>query len=304
MKCPGCGSEKNIVKSGKRDTRKGIVQRYLCRNCKTTFIDPNSSRTHYPKNVILHTIEQYNKGYPVAIAKKMTGTKYQYSPPIPTIYSWMKRYEETLTFIKLRKRYDIDPETLMTEIRLDHGIVYPFRYHNLKLNIHSRDRPEIRRYFNWIERSMDHTMFLRGPRASSTRIRRISKVIEIPSNVPEMTRLALASRPRSDKFEPHDVVENFFLVNDSSTVATELPVFLLPEETDIDIQEPLTGHIDMVQVRFGKVHILDYKPNLNDPKKHVDQLILYKEALQRRTSIPEKDITIELFNQHHHYLIE
>jgi len=304
MKCPDCASEKNIVKSGKRNSRKGIFQRYLCRNCKRTFIYPTSSRAHYPENVILYTIEQYNRGLPVAIAKKMTGTKYQYSPPIPTIYSWLKRYEDTLTFIKLRKRYEIDPETLVTEIRLDHGIIYPFRYHDLKLNIHSKDRPELRRYINWIERSMDHTMFLKGPRASSTKIQKSPKIIEIGSRIPEMTRMALASRPISEKFDPHTVVENFFLINDSSTVATELPVFLRPDETDIPLEDTLTGHIDLVQVRFGKVHILDYKPNLNDPKKYVDQLILYKEALQRRTSIPEEDIAIELFNQFHHYGIE
>ena len=194
MKCPGCGSDKGIVKSGKRDSRKGIVQRYLCRNCNRTFSDPNSSHAHYPENVILHTIEQYNRGYPVSIAKRMTGTKYQYSPPIPTIYSWLKRYEDTLTFIKLRKKYVMDPETLMTGIRMDHGQIYPFKYHNLKLNIHSKKRPELRRYINWVERSLDRSMFLKGPRASSMRIDREAVIKEVDSHLPELTRMALNSK--------------------------------------------------------------------------------------------------------------
>jgi len=298
MKCPGCGSDKNIVKSGKRDTRKGIVQRYMCRNCNRTFTDPRSSRAHYPENVILHTLELYNRGYPVGIAKKMTGTRYQYSPPVPTIYSWMKRYEPLLTFIKMRKKYDLDPDDLLTRRRLDHGQVYSFTYHNLKLNIHSKNIPGIRRYINWVERSLDDEMFLKGPRASSTRIENDAKIRPTESPITGLTRLALNSQPKNSSMTAHEMVEEFFLINDSSTVAIELPVFLRPDETDIPIENTMTGHIDMVQVRYNNVWILDYKPNLNDPEKYSSQLLLYREALHKRTSIPRVNIRMGVFNQH------
>ena len=101
----------------------------------------------------------------------------------------------------------------------------------------------------------------------------------------------------------HEMVEEFFLINDSSTVAIELPVFLRSDETDIPLENTLTGHIDMVQMRFDNVWVLDYKPNLNKPENHSSQLILYKEALHRRTSIPWEKIRTGVFNQHAFYEI-
>ncbi|MEA3457849.1 MAG: hypothetical protein U9R21_04135 [Candidatus Thermoplasmatota archaeon] len=41
----------------------------------------------------------------------------------------------------------------------------------------------------------------------------------------------------------HEAVEQFFLINDSSTACTELPVFLDPKETNLsNIEIPLTTH--------------------------------------------------------------
>jgi len=165
------------------------VRRYHCKRCRITFSDSTSPHTQYPENVILHTIEQYNRGYPVTVARKMTGKKYQYSPPISTIYAWIKRYEDILTFTKLRRKYHLDPDQLITVHKLDHGQIYPFKYHNLKLNIHSKGRPELRRYINWVERSLDRSMFLKGPRASSLRIDREAVIKEVDSRLPEMTLL-------------------------------------------------------------------------------------------------------------------
>jgi len=303
MKCPNCHTEKNVIGYGQRQTRKGIVRRYHCKRCRITFSDSTSPHTQYPENVILHTIEQYNRGYPVTVARKMTGKKYQYSPPISTIYAWIKRYEDILTFTKLRRKYHLDPDQLITVHKLDHGQIYPFKYHNLKLNIHSKGRPELRRYINWVERSLDRSMFLKGPRASSLRIDREAVIKEVDSRLPEMTRMALNSKPRNSKLSPHEMVESFFLINDSSTVTTELPVFLYPRETDLKIEDALSGHIDLIQVRYGTLHILDYKPDLNQPKKYIDQLTLYRDALQKRTSIPKEKIKIEIFNQYSHYEI-
>ena len=69
--------------------------------------------------------------------------------------------------------------------------------------------------------------------------------------------------------ERHQVIENFFLANDSTTVAIEVPVYIKPEELTknekkdygIELEEPLSGHIDILQQRFTQIHILDYKPD-------------------------------------------
>ena len=114
LRCPDCNSDENVVKHGLRDSGKGTVQRYFCKVCRTSFSDSKNPYTKYPENVIMYTLEQYNRGYPVRTAKKRTGKKYQFSPPVQTIYSWINRYQETLTFLKLRKKYNIDSTNLTT----------------------------------------------------------------------------------------------------------------------------------------------------------------------------------------------
>ena len=62
-----------------------------------------------------------------------------------------------------------------------------------------------------------------------------------------MTDLALELA--KTKPERHQKVEEFFLTNDSATVAVEVPVYL----TESEFKEPLTGHIDLIQVRSNKI---------------------------------------------------
>ena len=114
MNCPECKTEKEVIKAGVRETNKGKIQQYYCKSCQRYFSSSKSLHTKYPENVVLYTLEQYNKGHPVKEAKKLTGKKYPYSPPIRTIYSWINRYKPTLTFLKLRKKYNIDSTNLTT----------------------------------------------------------------------------------------------------------------------------------------------------------------------------------------------
>ena len=46
------------------------------------------------------------------------------------------------------------------------------------------------------------------------------------------------------KSERHQKIEEFFLINDSATVAVEVPVYLTEKESGI--KKPLTGHIDLI----------------------------------------------------------
>ena len=98
------------------------------------------------------------------------------------------------------------------------------------------------------------------------------------------------------------------LINDSVTLATEVPIWLSPAaiseiEREYGIalmpeggERSLTGHIDFLQVRNGAVHILDYKPDArtNHP---VAQLTVYALALSKLTGIRLFDIKCAWFNE-------
>jgi ATP-dependent exoDNAse (exonuclease V) beta subunit len=85
----------------------------------------------------------------------------------------------------------------------------------------------------------------------------------------------------------HEAIQRFMLANDSATVAVEVPVFLFPHEAaDLRLTGVLTGHIDVLQIRYGKVWILDYKPDARRETRAKFQLYLYARALSARTRIP------------------
>jgi hypothetical protein len=110
------------------------------------------------------------------------------------------------------------------------------------------------------------------------------------------------------------------LINDSTTVAVEVPIFL--SEDDIAAledhygvmivpKEPIhrtrpalghkprfiTGHIDFLQVRNGAMHILDYKPDART-NKPIAQLAIYALALTRLVpGLALSDIRCAWFNE-------
>ena len=101
------------------------------------------------------------------------------------------------------------------------------------------------------------------------------------------------------------------LTNDSATVAVEVPIYLTPEDLaylkdelgfDIPIAADVirTGHIDVLQIRNGAIHILDYKPNAAK-EKPIAQLMVYALALSRRTGLRLYDFTYAWFDEHDYF---
>jgi ATP-dependent exoDNAse (exonuclease V) beta subunit len=99
-------------------------------------------------------------------------------------------------------------------------------------------------------------------------------------------------------------------VNDSVTVAVEIPVYLTRMDLayfrsrgfaiDFD-SEVITGHIDFLQVRNGHIHVLDYKPEARKETHAHVQLTIYALALSRRTGLPLKCFTCAWFDEHDYF---
>ena len=83
--------------------------------------------------------------------------------------------------------------------------------------------------------------------------------------------------------ERHNKVEEFMLINDSSTIACEVPVWFWDKKLDLGI----CGHIDILQIRRGEIFVLDFKPDACKEMtgKVASQLYLYAQGLSYRTGI-------------------
>jgi hypothetical protein len=116
----------------------------------------------------------------------------------------------------------------------------------------------------------------------------------------------LANQAVSRNLQRHDAVEEFMLINDSCTVAREVPVWYWDKRLG-----GVAGHIDLVQVRFGNIWILDYKPGAGAiarrsklEREVITQLYLYALALSFRTGIPLSEFRCAWFDECVYYCFD
>jgi len=125
----------------------------------------------------------------------------------------------------------------------------------LKTNFSKRFFPQLKNYITSITKVpyfIPESAFKAGPRCSELRIDLKPQKTTKHNNAPRMAELALTLAKTNR--ERHQAVENFFLANDSTTVAIEVPVYIKPEELTkteqkeygINLDEPLSGHIDIL----------------------------------------------------------
>lgn len=108
---------------------------------------------------------------------------------------------------------------------------------------------------------------------------------------------AFAVQAARDNRERHILVERFMVINDKATIACEIPVWYW----DKTIDNGVTGHIDMLQVRNDLVYILDYKPDASRNKKAPWQLYHYAVALSYRTKLSLEDIRCAWFDEESYF---
>lgn len=67
---------------------------------------------------------------------------------------------------------------------------------------------------------------------------------------------------------------------------------------------PITGHIDILQVRNGLIHILDYKPDSDSKQVQenaIQQLMIYALALASRTKLALSDFKCAFFDENNYF---
>lgn len=109
----------------------------------------------------------------------------------------------------------------------------------------------------------------------------------------------LALDANQNRKHRHEKVQDSMLKTDKATVATEIPVWYYSKKKE----ETITGHIDILQTRNDKIHVLDYKPEAEEVKP-VYQLFTYIQALSYRTGWPVDRFKAAWFNHNTYKEIE
>lgn len=302
-KCPYCTGKK-IVKRGKREKKFEIVQLWFCKDCQKTFTPQLVKGKSFPLKVILDGLSYYNTGF--SLKESCSFLKHQYGLNVqpPTLFSWVEEYKEICRYSRMRKfgKKLFNPNKIIVSTNLYHRQVYRFRIHRAKLAMVLEE--DFRHYklsdivpaLESLYSDCPHYLFQEGMRASQIKSKfSLDQVIIREKNNYANKIANLVTQSVTNNRHRHDALQKFMLANDSVTVATEVPIYLLPEdvkhmesklkfEIPVKIDKVLTGHIDLIQLRNGAIHILDYKPNASKTKP-IEQLTLYALAMSRLTGL-------------------
>lgn len=342
-RCPYCGG-REATKSGKRYTRAGPVQLFRCAACSRKFSHRAAAHITYPIHAIIETLSLYDRGYTLAESARRAGKRHRLTITKQLAATWKARYADRFPYFRIRDAVAAahPPHALILSARLHHGQVYDFSYHRGKaalLTAHDqarspasqtraqagnqgrgRDRhvtsfvPLIR-FLESVPTDTPHDLFhAQAARASQTRERFSLAEVAITERrnaAVDMARFVIPTVARNT--ERHPRLQEFMLVNDSVTVAIEVPVYLTAGDLahftktlgfavplTLEAGATITGHIDILQVRGGMIHILDYKPDAKHDKP-VEQLMVYALALSRRTGLRLLDFKCAWFDDAHYY---
>jgi hypothetical protein len=298
-----------------------MIQLWRCNDCHRVFTpQPIRSKT-FPLPVILDAVSLYNRGYSAEAVCRLIREQKAISFSPSALAAWVKEHSELCAYSRLRAvgRKLFPPQQIIRAVKLYHQQVYKFSIHRAKLDLltgvgtpHARFHP-VKEFLENMLRKCPHNLFNTAVRASQAKTKSHFSLdqVSIVDKQNFATRIAHLVLPTvTDNYLRHETLQNFMLTNDSVTVATEIPIYLMPADIEhlqrrlrfqipLQLNQPLTGHIDFLQIRNGAVHILDYKPDAKT-NRPIEQLTLYALALSRLTGLRLFDFKCAWFNQDHY----
>lgn len=332
-RCPYCES-KNFVKRGVRQNKHQRVQLYLCKNpvCGRTFAAQDVKGKHFPLNIVIEGMSYYNLGFSFEDSCRFVKQKFGVSPEPATLSAWVDEYKNLCRYERLRP-YAVKmckPKDTVEVVTMAHRQLYRFRYHRAKTALMleefgNRNLRRLKEYLDAVSSETPHQYFQDGERMSDIRSKFDTADMIVKSKTNYANRLAaFVLQAVAENKARHEALQRFFLANDSVTVATEVPVYIRREDVEHmenilnfkisdgglvrfkgrkhaeKMPRLLTGHIDLVQIRNGQAHIMDYKPNAAK-ERPIEQLVWYALALSRLTGLRLFEFTCAWFDENDYY---
>lgn len=314
--CNYCQS-KNIVKKGKRERKREIIQLWYCNDCRKVFTPDSIKGRHFPLTAVLDGISFYNLGFSLEKSCEILKERTKLAIQPSTLFNWVEENKDLCRYHRYRpfaiKMFK--PQEVVITATLAHRQLYRYRFHRAKTSLiiredikHARFGP-LAEFLALVPSDTPHQLFQESMRASEAPLAFSKEAMIVRSKTNFANKLAafVLQSVKNNK-DRHEAVQKFMLANDTVTVATEVPVYLKREDlahmqtqlgfevykksrkrelekmAEAELPKLITGHIDVLQVRNGQIHILDYKPKAAK-EKPIEQLTIYAMALSRLTGL-------------------
>jgi hypothetical protein len=279
ISCINCRSQ-DIVKKGSRKLARGIKQVYFCKSCHKRF-SYGLSKKKFDIYPIVDAVCAYNRGHSYSGACEFAARKHKVLVGKSSVERWAKEY--SLGFLDIRdKIISKYGSGCVVEKAFNHsGLVYNFMLHKGKLKEFCKFSG-LKNFLFGVTKGVDEKVFA-GERCSQSS-ENISCAVDVAENaklnmvVGNMLKIVRNNKKR------HALVENLMICCDRDTIAVEVPVWYWDKIQNRGV----CGHIDVLQVKFGKVWILDYKPDAakENFSNVMSQLYNYALALSFRANVP------------------
>lgn len=299
INCIYCKSN-DIIKKGKLYNKKITKQIYFCKNCNKKFTLSKLKHKIYSPKIILQAISYYNLSNTLGQTSKLINKQFKIKVSKSTINNWLKEFSGIYTYHKIKDKIAKSSELIKEKLFKHRGLTYNYKYHKGKLNLFYSNKNLVN-YLKNLENNFPHKFFEEDQRCSELKLFNNSN-FKIKNKYNYACKLAgLSLKAVNTSEERHRVIENFMLINDSATIAIEVPVWFWERRVENGIG--ICGHIDILQSRGNKIYILDYKPDAakENLQKVSSQLYLYALALSFRSKIPLKGFRCAWFDDKNYF---
>ncbi len=259
--------------------------------------NPFPGKTYRPK-IIVDSIKLYYSSHTLSETSKKINQRYKANTSSSTIHNWIDEFKDVCSYSNKRKEHrdEYDPPFIESITFYHSDLRYDFRYHTGKLQDASPYRSNVVDFIRDVPDICPHELFNKDypemKRASNQDLKFSARPNTYRTKNQACQLADLSLRANYDRKKRHDQVEEFMLTCDGATIAAELPVWFYDKEQETSI----TGHVDLVQLRSGKVFLLDYKPDA-EKKEPLSQLYTYCRAFSYRTETPLKQIRAAWFDE-------
>lgn len=243
------------------------------------------------KRAILSAILLRCRGFTLEEIAVELGRRHGLRRAESTVSRWLAEFQPP--FLEIAGSLPIPRGPLIQSWLFTHRkLNYLYQLHRAKV-VFAKPFNRLINYLTTLPRTLDHGVFERSIHCSGARFIQNPGLIHYRNSLLSQAtlmgvKLSVSNRAR------HQTVEDILLHTDRNTIATEVPVYY--EDRHLG---PVAGHIDVLQINYGCVHILDYKPGAakENPSTVASQLTLYAIALAVRAGLHLHQIRCGYFDE-------
>jgi transposase-like protein len=300
MRCPVCNKSDRIIKSGKRKTKKGIVQKVLCRRCGRYFSSSIHPYSRYPDNMIFDSMELYNHGRSIEKIQEEINEIYGIEPPRRTIYSWIRRYVRQYGLYALRGRRSDDDHDPVVVSTLNGSYSHEWRYHSVKLRMIKCRWSGLHSHLRSIEEEC-RIPVLDKDNEDSLKVPLNRQLLKGPDyRYRDMVLLAEDVKGVLDRSK----ISDFFLFNHPHCVAANLPLLEMnSERMDCPISNGIHS-IDLLFVDQDRIGLVDILKTKKEMEERIPLMLLARNVMIKETGLTPSRIYMSFISDERYFELD